>query len=358
MEFVGDEVRLSAPANKASVQNDRALSFLRELNSSRVRPSVVCPEDAVALGGVQDDAFLQAATAMLTARFGSGIEALIPSAHAERLGAIAVSAMSVPFLVPFDRRAGGLRFRGRSVDGFGIWGLRSDAKVIEAQALCEQVVVHHHRFAFEYDPDGEFEAQGPAEEFVVELLSPQSEYRVIIGCGLPERTLAGTVELMLSRLSAGSYPTSETNRSPLGQGTTPDDRPSTHGQATEAPEGRLRAGEKLVIPVLDLDQQARFEHVRGRGIDHPRFAAHRFGDVVQRVKLELNEGGASVRTAALFTGLNLPPRSFVCDAPFLVLVVRRGSAVPFLVAWVETADWMKSSPQQNETRRGKKRPGR
>ena len=49
--------------------------------------------------------------------------------------------------------------------------------VVDAQA---QVLVHHHRFPFEYDPEGLHEDEGPSEEFVIELETANRDGRVIV----------------------------------------------------------------------------------------------------------------------------------------------------------------------------------
>jgi hypothetical protein len=303
------ELRLQRGVDR--LENDRALSLVRALNASPIRGDVALPESYLALAGEHTEAWVERARTLLRDRFGDADATLFPSAPTPGfLVAYAYADVRLPFTVPFAPVQGGMSFDGTQVDGFGVWDPASEAERALFHARVEQVVVHHHRFPFESDPEGLHEDEGPSEEFVIELETANRDGRVIVACVLPERTLAGTVAVALSRLR--------------------DD-------AVSVPGARLREQEKLRVPCIDFDATRRYGELRGRGLDNPGFPRHLFGEVLERVHFVLDQGGARVISEALFGGLSLPPRTFDCSYPFLVMVLRRGASMPFLAVWVETA---------------------
>jgi hypothetical protein len=309
---VGGPISLRYPQGVDAIEADRAMSLVRALDASPVREEVAPPAWYLALAGEHTRAWVEDAERRLRERFGELQAAFFPAApQPGLLVAYAYADVHLPFSLPFAPVAEGMFFAGVPVAGFGVWDPASSEERSAYQARVAQVLVHHHRFAFEYDPERAHEDEGPSEEFVIELESSNLDGRVIVACCMPERSLAGTVALTLSRLR--------------------DD-------VAARPDARLRTQEKLHIPCIDLDETRRYGELYGQGIDNPGFEQHVFGEVLERVRFVLDEGGARVISEALFGGLSLPPRSFLCTDPFLVLVLRRGARLPFLALWVETAE--------------------
>lgn len=311
-DAVGGPIALK-PDPTGGAEYDRALSFVRALNASLVREDVALPNWCVALAGEHTEEWVERAQELLRAR--QAETTLFPGTpNPGLLVAYAYADVHLPFETPFASVQGGMHFKGTAVHGFGVWDPYNDAERALYEARVRQVLIHHHRFAFEYDPDDLHEDDGPSEEFVIELETSQKDSRVIVACCVPERTFAGTVALTMSRLR--------------------DD-------AASQPDARLRSEEKLRVPSLDFDATRRHPELHGRGILNRGFEAHIFGETLERVCFVLDEGGARVVSEALFGGLSLPPRSFVCTDPFLVMVMRRGARMPFLAAWVETAELLR-----------------
>jgi hypothetical protein len=66
---------------------------------------------------------------------------------------------------------------------------------------------------------------------------------------------------------------------------------------------------------------------------------------MQDIRFRLDEGGVALQTEARLRGLCLPPRDLVCNRAFLVLLLRRGSAVPYLAAWIENDEILVPAPE-------------
>jgi len=306
-------VSLAPERGVAGAESDRVLSLVRALNASPARDDVAAPTWALALAGEHTPEWVARAEALLHERFGGADDAsMFPSVpRPGLLVAYAYADLRLPFEVPFAPVTGGVRFAGVEIAGFGVWDPAADAARPLYEARVRQVLVHHHRFAFEYDPDRAHEDDGPSEEFVIELETADRDARVIVACFLPERTFAGSVALALARLR--------------------DD-------AASSPDARLRSQETLRLPCVDLDATRRYAELHGRRIQNAGFEQHMLGECLERVRFSLDEGGARVVSEAKFGGLSLPPRSFVCNDPFLVVLLRRGASTPFLALWVETAE--------------------
>ena len=113
---------------------------------------------------------------------------------------------------------------------------------------------------------------------------------------------------------------------------------------SNVPEARLGAQERLEVPCVDFDLTRRYGELEGQAMACPALGAQAFGEVLERVRFRLDDGGALLRSEARLGGLCLPPRSMVCHPPFLVLLVRRGSPVPFLALWIETPALLQATP--------------
>lgn len=188
-------------------------------------------------------------------------------------------------------------FQGQWVRGFGInKGL--DPK---GPARRSQVVAH------DYVSPG---------EFVIELRADDAGDRIVIAQIPPCEQLGVTVGEALDRLE----------RLP--------------------PEQRsLTEDDTLAIPQLQFEQESRFDELIGRPLCNEGLHGKQFDEVKQRVKLKLDEAGASVRAEAIMMGFGGPPpggRDFCVSGPFLLMLIRRSATMPYLALWVETPAWMEA----------------
>lgn len=206
------------------------------------------------------------------------------------------------FATPLLRGHGRILADGVPVESFGLWETQATPHLHEARA--EQLCVHYHRFGSDDEP-----SDHPSEEFLVELMTEDREDRIFVSKLPPQPTLAASVQWALARIR--------------------DDGPS-------APGARLGVEERLEVPCIDFDLARRYAELEGAGVVCAPLEAQAFGDVLERVRFRLDEGGALLVSEARVGGLCLPPRSLVCYPPFLVMLVRRGSPVPFLALWIET----------------------
>ena len=140
-------------------------AYRRALDASPIRADVALPSWYLALGGEHTEDWVKRAQALLRERFGDGETSMFPSTPLPgQLVAYAYSDVRMPFTVPFAPVQGGLRFEGVDVEGFGVWDPAAESERSMYEARVGQVLVHHHRFAFEYDPDGTHEDDGPSDD--------------------------------------------------------------------------------------------------------------------------------------------------------------------------------------------------
>ncbi|AUX45322.1 uncharacterized protein SOCE26_068040 [Sorangium cellulosum] len=304
--FIGGPLILREPA-----QEDGAAALVRALNESPVAPEEVDPASCVAVGGLRTAEWLRQVESLLEQRFGGAGDARLLSREPEPdlLGAYAYMAKTWRFRCPFQRLHGWMRFRGVDVDSFSLGDPFAPGDTYSR--LARQVIVHHHRFIPDEEYGREPEAHEPSEEFVVELVTEDPADCLVVARATPRRTLAGTVAWAVSHLRE---------------------------DAAADPRAFLTREEKFEIPCIDFDRVRRYDELHGTRIANPGFEAQALGEVLERVRFRLDEGGATLVSEAEFRGLSLPPRTIVCNGPFLVMVLRRGAPRPFLAIWIETPD--------------------
>jgi hypothetical protein len=308
--LVGGPVALDVPPDTP------AAALARALNGSPVTPGVADPRAYVALAGLHTEAWTRRALAELHARFGESADARLLECPPEPdlFVAYAYLAETLAFPTPLMREHGRLGFRATPVESFGLWDSTATPPELRA-ARVRGVLVHHHRFltdeVFAAEHGREPTDDEPAEEFVVELVTKDRADRLIVARCVPGATLAETVSFAMRRLRE---------------------------DVEDDPTAFLGAGERCEIPCIDLDLTRRYGELYGAPVANPGFEGRAFGEVVERVRFHLDEGGASLLSEARLGGLSLPPRSLRCDGPFLVMILRRGAPVPALALWVETTD--------------------
>lgn len=152
-------------------------------------------------------------------------------------------------------------------------------------------------------------------EFVIELRADDADDRILIAQIPPCDQLGVTVGEALDRLE----------RLPLEQRSLTED-------------------DTLSIPQLTFEEERCFDELIGRPLCNDGLRGMPFDEVKQRVKLKLDEAGASVRAEAVMIGFGPPPppkgRDFCVGGPFLLMLIRRSATMPYLALWVETPAWM------------------
>ncbi|HTN84786.1 MAG TPA: hypothetical protein VL242_13895 [Sorangium sp.] len=239
--------------------------------------------------------------------------------------AYACLAKQLVFDPPLVRGTWPLSFRGDSrqssyVHSFGLWETWDEPPELWDPRL-RSIVVHYPRWTdAEVDAMSEEEIDRMYNErtFVVEVLPADRGDRLIVACVEPGATLRETVQRAMGRL---------------------DDR------AEEHPRARLDPREKIQVPCIDLDVRQLYPELQGKLFAGAQLAAGMLGEVLQSVRFRLDEGGVTLRAEARGHGLCAPPRELVCERSFLVLLLRRGSPVPFFALWVANDELLVPAPE-------------
>lgn len=286
-----------------------AAALVATLEAQRPASGAVDPAAFLASAGVDDAQWAERIERELHARFGADVDAPLLPAPAERglLTAYAYLSKAWSLPTPLCRTYGWFRFAGVACDSFGLWD--SDPPSPRFEARAAEIVVHHHRPIRDDEYAHEPTNDDPTEEWVVELLPEDRSDRVLVARCIPGATLAATV----------AWVWGHAQRAP-----------------TDLERPALDRRERLEVPCLDFDLSSNLPEIRGALLEHAVEGADVLGEVRQRVRFRLDEGGARVTADARIGGLSLPPRILVCDGPFLVLVQRRGAQLPTLAAWVAT----------------------
>jgi hypothetical protein len=195
-----------------------------------------------------------------------------------------------------------LVFAGVRVASFGVTET-PDKALWEARA--KQIVVHDHR---------------SDEDFVLELVTKAAGDRLIVARIPREETLLATARAALDRAKG---------------------EPSFFRRLTGS--ASLKPRDTVQIPVVDVELWHAYREIVG----HRVLPIERVVEEArQTVRLRLDERGALLKSEVSIGlqkggALRLPPRRFVCDGPFLVMMIRRGRATPYLALWVDNAELLR-----------------
>lgn len=154
-----------------------------------------------------------------------------------------------------------------------------------------------------------------ADNFVIELHAVDRNDRLIIARLTPGGTLKATADVAMARVAGA------------------------------APRPGLRQDDVVSIPVLNFDITRSYDELTNIPVTTPDSPARSLRSAAQNIRFRLDEKGAVLKSdASLVAPTSAPagarpePRLFVCDGPFLVLMQRRGAAVPYFAAWIDNSE--------------------
>lgn len=297
----------------------------RALNRRAVERGVVDPRCLVARCGLVGDGIIPSIMADLKKTFGDDAKPELLPKPEERHPTDVIAYAYLQKLLPFETafRAGGrIGFPTTQADlaAFGIPQYRPDNEDDARRARQVRIVWYS---VTQDEKTGHEHAQ-----FVVELKPRQSDERILLAKVQPGPTLAATVDKVLGLVA----------------------KPNT--VTASAPEEELRSEkvlasaelaeyESLTIPVLDLKLKRDFDEVCHREISSPaRLQMAWIEKAVQLIRFRLDENGAAVKSEALIVGLWGEPRHYRFDGPFLLMLIRKDSAKPYLALWVGNHELM------------------
>jgi len=224
---------------------------------------------------------------------GAARPAMIPKGLGEnQFLAYAYLFKCLPFRFPFAVQGQALTFSGVKVKSFGVWeGLSTRAKLADQVAVLDYV---------------------SNEDFVIELLSVEKSDRIIIARMKPGETLEKSVEHAMKRAKASHV-------------------------------GRLSEVDRVEVPKLNFDIMKSYPELTDKLFLNKTVS---FGTALvvaeQSIRFRLDEKGAVLKSEARSVGEESlgddKPRRFVCDGPFLILMLRKDAKLPYFALWVENAE--------------------
>ncbi len=209
--------------------------------------------------------------------------------------------------------------------------------------LSKQVRVIHHEFI---PPRENLEHDFPRQHFVVELLTAQPNYRLILACVEPKPTLALTVKTTLARCWTPNTLVLDNDEAPPEPWKARNEAESQALSQRLSRISHLTFIESLRIPVLDFDIMASMEGLVGRTLQNTS-SPWRGQPIVtagQRVRLLLDRHGAVIESEAASSVFGGAPRSFNFDEPFLLLVLHEATEKPIAAMWIAHPEILVSEP--------------
>ena len=283
----GGRVELEPPASAEEVA---------ELNRRTFPHADLDPASFVAAGGwVRDDVFDRIRKEM-AAKFPSE-PAPAPSGGPQDAVGFAYLAKDLAFEFPFEDLAEPMRFAGgsRYVQAFG---LESDAKGAVAERALAQVVWY-------------WPPHGKASQGVIEIRLTSSEDRLILSRIAQPTTLEEGWRETAEILEKGAHQTFE-----------------PHNQ-------------EFALPKIDFDAVHEFAQFHGAAFS--RVPGSRMQSVTQQIRFRLDRTGAILRSEAEMR-LSMGGVDQTFDQPFLLALVRKDAARPYLLLWLGNDDLLAAAP--------------
>lgn len=272
------------------------------------RPGPIADEmDAAScvVGGGVGAPFLAKLDRELRQKFGDRDDFMLP-ARLDPGAVLAYAYLSkdLEFATPFAvNRQAGIMFRGgERVAHFGIW-MEGEDKIRNQRA--KQVIVHHY---------------GNGGAFVLELLTKTESDRLIIARIPRGPTLLDTVDAAMTHANQ---------------------KPGFFARMRGKTE--LDSSEAMRIPIIQVDLIRSFVELAGRKlVGQDAFVQ----EAKQRIRMSLDEKGAILRSAGVIVTPRggPPPRRFICDQPFLVVMIRKCQRYPYFALWLEDPELFIKTP--------------
>jgi len=101
--------------------------------------------------------------------------------------------------------------------------------------------------------------------------------------------------------------------------------------------------DSIIFPTVQLNQMVDIAWLQGMRTDDSTSIPYEIGAAVQQTKFKMDETGAHVESAVgiTFRPVSLP-KIYSIDTPFYIAIVREGSIIPILVAYIDPSDWEKA----------------
>lgn len=261
-------------------------------NTSTAGKQDLDADSYVALAGFGRDGILDRIRRELQDKFhGAASPKLLPrEVGSDEIFAYSYLFKNLAFKDPFIRRRVPLSFGDAQVAAFGLW---HDPRVENWSDIAKQVSILSYT---------------ERDHWAVELRSTSEGDRLIIARLPKADTLSATVAAALA----------------MGKDAKPES---------------MAGNDTLVIPLLNFDITRNYGELagvplRGSSVSGPVMAA------VQNIRFRLDEKGAVLKSeAGIRTGAAImKTREMVADGPFLIVMMRAGTANPYFVAWIDNPE--------------------
>jgi hypothetical protein len=242
------------------------------------------PASCLAMAGIVKDGIVPRIRNQLKERFDAVMldpGPLVP----ESAVAYGYLRKSLPFETLFEPRLGHLTFAGgkKRVAAFGV---NHDTTYPDAAKALAQVT------AWPVGQEG---------EFILEFAVKGGKDRLVLAMVEPRDTLASTWEAVRARTAT-------------------------------FPGETLGAGNDLAVPKLNFEVSHRFGEIIG-GTCSGNLSGQVISEARQTVRFSLDEGGADLESHAIIATAGMAP-SVVVNRPFLISLVEKGKAAPYLLLWI------------------------
>lgn len=270
-------------------------TYSTELNLMKQKKESFDPDDYIAMVGMGRDGIVDKVNAELEKKFGEGGKWKVESkVDPESYLAYAFLKKSIAFAENFEKVTKGLDFKGVKVQSFGIM---EEGDAVRRGKLEGQAEILYYK---------------DDEEFIVRLKDKDDKEELYLA-KLPAED---TLENMLKK-----------------------------ARSLEGTPAAMTRFDKLNVPVVAIDMRKDYETFIGQRLLNKGFEGYFIGSALQRMEFILNESGAALKSKAeIVIQKSVPPpsKNLIFDDSFLLYMVEKGKADPYLVIYVDNAELLNS----------------
>ena len=268
---------------------------LQMLNKKSVRKDILDAKDYVAMAGFGKDNIVQKINEALKQRFNDGAPLLTEEVKENDAMAYAFLFKNLTFKNPFERLDTPIHFPSTNgittpVSSFGINKMDKSESHLK---VARQVKILFYEGSFKFAIS--LESQSTGDELILARIDPGA-------------TLLETIKAL-------------------------------DGPRKGKTSAKLRDEESLRIPLIDFSVIHHYEDLVG-WLTNAAPNDFRIAEAVQTVRFKLNEQGALLKSEGIIMLMaeGDTARNFVFDGPFLLLMRKKGQALPYFALWVENSE--------------------
>ena len=277
---------------KEDIKLNEGPDLVNELNGSSASKRDLSKKSYVAMAGFGADEIVEKINKELKKKFKNPPE-LKDKLKPTDIMAYAYLFKELEFKEEFDKIKELLDFKGVEVPAFGIEKFDFN----KHERFQEQIEIYDYK---------------SEDDFIIKLKSKKRNDEIILAKVAPGENLHLTYQSILDRI-----------------------------QASE--KDSMAKDDTLQIPKFDYDFTKSYDELKDKVFENSGWESYVIKQALQNIKFKMNEKGVVLKSEAkirmeMVSSTPVPPRKFIFDKEFIIILKERKRQNPYFVMWVDNAE--------------------